>query len=161
MKNKILQELQFSYTPYSPLWNDWIKSTSCFLNEHDIYLINIHRENGFRVNHEHMLMYYTKSSEIETVIGKLKLNYSTYQDWVIRKFLCTIGFLAFSSDSKIPGNKGDFILAKSMQNLLRNFWVNTFQQLMDTYNDDDFKGEILFHHVLDFNFKLLQQYTAC
>lgn len=86
MKTKILDELKSSFESYALFWDEWKAYRYNGLNELEIYALDVHVNNDFKIEIKDFVMFYNQAGPVITITNKLRHSYTLFQDWLIRKF---------------------------------------------------------------------------
>ncbi|MBL7921692.1 MAG: hypothetical protein JNJ40_15365 [Bacteroidia bacterium] len=142
-------ELEKNILQFSPFFHEWIKDKRCNLNEEDLYLIEIHSRNGFKISLYESFMFFNNNKNIAHVNSKLKIEYRKYKEWLISSFLSNIISIARK-------NNGWNVLISSLEinnqikTILEKFNVRTLNEIYIKFKEEDFLKERNFKLIIEF-----------
>lgn len=87
---QVLAELQSVYSLYQPLWHEWTRYIECGMSHDEIYTVNVHVHNKFKVRIEEAMMFYNKPALIIKLTLKLKMKFKAYKEWVVERFIASL-----------------------------------------------------------------------
>lgn len=152
MRTKILNELKSSFEPYSKLWENWTNSSSCNLTQQEIYLINVHVKNNFKVTISDFIMFYNNIDALQKAIQILKTHYKEFQEWALLRFTNEVLNLSTTNDigSFLDTPINELNIQDELKQILKNFNRGNLKQIFSTYTDNDFKKEQTFNDLVAF-----------
>lgn len=140
----LLIDLNKNSEPYKPLWENWVKSKSCFLNQNEIKIINdyvIRKQSANNVNNP---------DEVDCLNEKLKNGYPKYKEWVILSFLFCIIEMAGKDKSFMSLPIHALNLNEVQKQNLNDLEIKTPEELFEKYTEEDLINDFVFKKITAF-----------
>jgi len=156
---KLIQELEKNIHSYSLFWPEWIKNEACTLNEEDLYIIEVHTKNNFKINLFESFMFYNQAKRIECIVSKLRTDYKYFKEWMITNFLFHLISLINCSDRKdfsLYAPIGYLSIPVEIKSKLRSFKVKTVYEIFEKYKEEDLKSATVFSNIIAFERILIE-----
>lgn len=153
MRSKLFLELKTAYEPFSVLWNEWVQSANCLLNTDEIYTMEVHRMNDFKMDINEFIMYYNKREHTLELIRKLsmKSQYRRYKDFIIRRFEKRLLNLVIKKKLLLDSVPIHILPASNEEKTaLKRFGKATVGEIINGYTTNDLRKSEVFALILDF-----------
>ena len=139
---------------YTPFWSQWTKHTDCTLNEDDLYIINVHIKNNFKISLFESFMFYNQCKHIERINAKLRWDHKKFKQWIIGNFLFSIVELANNNGGPnyLHQPIGSLNLKQELKQCLFKLNIFCMIQIFESYNEVDFEEEKFFNAIKEFEF---------
>jgi hypothetical protein len=150
--SEFLNDLKHNFSPYAPFWSEWANYKYSGLTNRDIYLINFHILNKFKINTDNSSMFYNRKTAIVRVTKKLQINYPEFQEWAILEFQFALlklqgnGLIEEFSEIEIQKLNIDDELKK----ILFLFKCKTLHKMFSMYSEKLFLEALFFGYILEF-----------
>ena len=144
-----LEELMRVYTPF---WPEWIKHQDCSLNANDLYIIDVHAKNKFKINLFESFMFYNQGKHIERINAKLRWDSKKFKQWVILNFLFSIVELARKNGGQNYLHRpiGTLELDEGLKKCFFQLDLLYLNQIFERYKEEDLENEKIFKTIFEF-----------
>lgn len=156
---ELINELEKSVQSYSSFWYKWIKQEECTLSEEDLYIIEVHTKNNFKLNLFESFMFYNQSKQIECIVSKLKDDQKHFKDWMVTNFLFNLLKLirvSERSDFSLYAPIGYLSIPGEVKSKLKSFKVKTVYEIFEKFKEEDLKSNTVFSNIIAFE-KILSE----
>lgn len=150
--NFVLQQLKEHLQTYSIFLPHWTKNEDCSLTEDDLYIIEVHSKNDFKLNLIESFMFYNQAKHIERINAKLRWDGKKFKQWVILGFLFSIVELALKNGGQnyLHQPIGSLDLKQELKDSLFKLKIVCMIQIFENYKEEDFEKEKIFDAILEF-----------
>jgi hypothetical protein len=160
MTTQKLHPLEENIQPYILFWEEWRRYPYNGLHLVEIYALDVHIANEFRMEIADELLFCLDPDLLERIAARLKETYQDYQDWLILRFQTAL----IRSAGKIPPDlyfstplaelgsleDTDLPFSDPLIGILRKFRCFSLGEIFFRYGDKDFREPELFRLVLEF-----------
>lgn len=150
---ELISEMEKNIHSYSSFWYKWIQQEECTLNEEDLYIIEVHTKNNFKLNIFESFMFYNQSKQIECIVSKLKSDQKHFKDWMVTNFLFNLLKLIRISertDFSLHAPIGYLSIPSEIKSKLKSFKVKTVYEIFEKYKEEDLKSTTVFSNIIAF-----------
>jgi len=149
---KVIENLKILMQPYIPFWPKWSKHPDCTLNQDDLYIVEIHVKNKFKINLFESFMFYNQCKHIERINAKLRWDRKKFKEWIIGNFLFNVVELAQKNEGQSYLHKpiGTLELRDDIKRCLLRLNILYLNQIFEIYKEQDFEEEKIFKVILEF-----------
>jgi hypothetical protein len=150
--NLVIDQLKENLQPYSMLLPYWVKNEDCSLNEDDLYIIEVHTKNNFKLNLFESFMFYNQCKHIERINAKLRWDSKKFKQWAILNFLFSIVELANNNGGQnyLHQPIGSLNLKQELKECLFKLNVFSMIQIFEKYKEKDLEKEKIFDIIIEF-----------
>lgn len=150
---ELIKELEKNIHAYSSFWYKWIQQEECTLSEEDLYVIEVHTKNNFKLNIFESFMFYNQSQQIECIVSKLKTDQKHFKDWMVTNFLfhlLKIIRISERTDVSLHVPIGYLSIPTEIKSKLKSFKVKTVYEIFEKYKEEDLKSTNMFSNIIAF-----------
>lgn len=150
---ELIKELEKNIHAYSSFWYKWIQQEECTLSEEDLYIIEVHTKNNFKLNIFESFMFYNQSQQIECIVSKLKTDQKHFKDWMVTNFLfhlLKIIRISERTDVSLHAPIGYLAIPTEIKSKLKSFKVKTVYEIFEKYKEEDLKSTTVFSNIVAF-----------
>ena len=150
---ELINELEKNVRSYSSFWHKWIQQEECILTQEDLYIIEVHTKNNFKLNLFESFMFFNQSKQIESIVSKLKTDHKHFKDWMVTNFLFNLLKLikiSERSDFLLYAPIGYLSIPSEIKSKLKSFKVKTVYEIFEKYKEEDFKSTNVFSNIIAF-----------
>ncbi|MBA2613948.1 MAG: hypothetical protein H0U95_18440 [Bacteroidetes bacterium] len=150
--NFVLKQLEENFKTYVAFWTEWSRNEECSLNEDDLYILEVHQKNNFKLDLLDSLMFYNQVKYIERINAKLRWDCKKFKHWVILNFLFSIIELARNNGWQTYLHKpiGILDLSEDLKKCLFRLNIICMYQIFENYKEEDFEQEKIFNVIMEF-----------
>lgn len=139
--SKKKRELIDALAPYSDMWEEWIESGACFLNEKELMIIRNYLSSGsFQgVSEELNITQGTAATILKKSKQRLRWSYSKYQAWMTERLLEDHQIINYSSDVDrfLNSPLAHLKISHDLKNRLSLLGKQTIQEILSSYSVKD------------------------
>lgn len=148
----MIEQLKENLQTYSIFLPNWVKNEDCSLSEDDLYIIEVHTKNNFKLNLFESFMFYNQCKHIERINAKLRWDSKKFKQWVILKFLFSIVELANNNGGQnyLHQPIGSIDLTQELKECLLKLDILYLNQIFEKYKEEDFEKEKIFNIIIEF-----------
>lgn len=148
----MIEQLKEHLQPYSIFLPFWTKNEDCSLNEDDLYIIEVHTKNNFKICLFESFMFYNQCKHIERINAKLRWDYKKFKQWIIGNFLFSIVELARKNGGQnyLHQPIGSLDLKQELKQCLFKLNIFCMIQIFESYKEEDFEEEKFFKAIKEF-----------
>ncbi len=161
---ELIHELEKSIHSYSCFWYKWLQQEECTLTEEDLYIIEVHTKNNFKLNIFESFMFYNQANQIECIVSKLKADQKHFKDWMVTNFLFNLLKLIRineRSDFSLHAPIGYLSIPSEIKSKLKLFKVKTVYEIFEKYKEEDLKSATVFSNIIAFEKVFTENNLRC
>lgn len=149
---KVIKNLETLMQSYKPFWPQWTKHPDCSLTSDDLYVIEVHTKNNFKISLFESFMFYNQRKHIERINAKLRWDRRKFKQWVILNFLFSIVELANNNGGQnyLHQPIGSLDMRHELKSSLFKLNIVCMIQIFEKYKEEDFEKEKIFNAILEF-----------
>ncbi|MBL7911675.1 MAG: hypothetical protein JNJ41_11515 [Bacteroidia bacterium] len=149
---KAMKKLEHLIQSYGPFWHEWMKNENCSLTIEDLYIIEVHTKDNFKINLFETFMFYNQTRRVEIINAKLIWDCKKFKQWVILNFLFSIVELARKNGGQHYLHRpiGTLELNEKLKQCLFKLDVLYLNQIFEKYKEEDLENEKIFKTIFEF-----------